>query len=421
MTVNPRAANLADDFVDTAAERSLIAAVARQASLYWELIDRLPEGAFAAEASAWAALTAAVQDEKPWPVPDGWVPATSPRETADQLADLWRRRQIAGLLQDVAGPLNDPGKPATETLALLEEELTRVQAAVRDARVGQAVPIPDLFAGLLDQLEKRRQAMKDGAAAVGVATGIAKLDKLLGGLQTGLHLLAASPGKGKTSLALQLAAEAARAGEPALFVTFEEAPERLALKVVCQQAGLVAKIYAEGYGDPQDVEAAMREHGPTLALLHVLEGTGNLTAGEVKARALAMMARHGVGRCLVVIDYLQRWAGGRREYTEFRHVVGGLVSELRELALRLDSPILVISSQNRPGQDGASLTSFKESGDLEYSCDSAMFLVDAPERSAVPPARAVDLKIQKNRYGDIGKVALIFRADLGVMREEGHT
>ncbi len=256
---------------------------------------------------------------------------------------------------------------------------------------------------------------------MGVATGIVKLDKLLGGLQPGLHLLAASPGKGKTSLGLQFAAEAAKAGEPALFVTFEEAPERLALKVVCQQARLVSKTYAEGYGDPQDVEAAMREHGPALARLHVLEGTGRLTVGQVKARALAIMARHDAGRCLVVLDYLQRWAGGRREYTEFRHVVSGLVSELRELALRLDSPVLCISSQNRPGQDGANLTSFKESGDLEYSADTAMFLVDAPERTAVSPARAVDLKIQKNRYGDTGKVALIFRADLGVMHEEAHT
>ena len=420
MTINPQAANLADDFVDVDVERGVIAAVAREAPLFFELIDRLPEGAFAAESSAWAALASAMQDGKPWAVPDGWTPASNPHEAADQLADLWRRRQVADL-QRAVGEALFAGRPVADIIGLVEDELARVQAAVRDARVGRAIPLPDLFADLLQMLEERRKAMKDGAAAVGVATGIGKLDKLLGGLQPGLHLLAAAPGKGKTALALQIAGQAAKAGEPVLFVTFEESPERLALKVICQQAGLVAKNYAEGYANPLDVETAMREHGPALARLHILEGTADLTVSQVKARALALMARHAGGRCLVVIDYLQRWAGGRREYTEFRHVVSGLVSELRELALRLDSPVLVISSQNRPGQDGANLTSLKESGDLEYSADTVMFLVDASEQSEVSPARAVDLVIQKNRYGDIGRVALVFRADLGVMREPAIT
>ena len=64
------------------------------------------------------------------------------------------------------------------------------------------------------------------------------------------------------------------------------------------------------------------------------------------------------------------------------------------------------------------LDSLKESGDLEYAADAVLFLIEALERQVLPPARAVDLVVAKNRQGDIGKIALIFRPDLGTLREE---
>ncbi len=65
----------------------------------------------------------------------------------------------------------------------------------------------------------------------------------------------------------------------------------------------------------------------------------------------------------------------------------------------------------------AALDSLKESGDLEYTADAVLFLTQAKESQATPPARAVDLTLAKNRNGDIGKVELIFRPDIGDFRE----
>ena len=47
-----------------------------------------------------------------------------------------------------------------------------------------------------------------------------------------------------------------------------------------------------------------------------------------------------------------------------------------------------------------------------------VFLTEAQDHMATPPARAVELTVAKNRHGDTGKVGLIFRPDLGMMREE---
>jgi len=102
-------------------------------------------------------------------------------------------------------------------------------------------------------------------------------------------------------------------------------------------------------------------------------------------------------------------------------MLGGL---LRELALGLHSPVLALASQNRSagnygnGKGSAALDSLKESGDLEYAADVVLFLTEAQERGATPLARAVELTVAKNRHGDTGKLSLIFRPDLGTMREE---
>jgi replicative DNA helicase len=102
-------------------------------------------------------------------------------------------------------------------------------------------------------------------------------------------------------------------------------------------------------------------------------------------------------------------------------MLGGL---LRELVLSLHSPVLALASQNRSagnygnGKGSAALDSLKESGDLEYAADVVVFLTEAQDHMATPPARAVELTVAKNRHGDTGKVGLIFRPDLGTMREE---
>jgi len=413
----PEKFTLASEFTNLDLERALLAAIATRPETYWEVLDLLPPEALTETRQTFEELAAAVEREKPLPAVEG-EPAQDPGAVARELAGLYQKRLLADLAQTFLEELRGDA-PASELITGLGDRLARVQRAVRELRAGQVVALPDLLPEVIADVEARRQAVREqGTAAVGLPTGISRLDKLLGGLQPGLHLLAAEPGQGKTTFALQVASHVARVGYPVLFVSFEESLPRLTLKVICAQAGLETKKFADGYGDPTELERAAGAYGPKLAALYFVEGVARLTVSQTKAKALQVMSRQKVDKCLVVVDYLQRWAAGKREFSEFRHVVSGLVSELRELALRLDSPILVISSQNRPGQGSASLVSLKESGDLEYSADTALFLVEAQKRAATPPARAVDLVLEKNRYGDKGRVELIFKPDVGVFREE---
>ena len=317
--------------------------------------------------------------------------------------------------------------PRQTFVTLLEEETLRVQAALRSTDAGRLQWASTLLPQVLADADARRlQRETTGSAVLGVPTGLAHLDHLLGGFTEGLYLLAGAPGMGKTTLALQLAA-AATADVPVVVVTFEHASANLTLKLLCTRAGINPRDVQRGYADLTKLRAAAEAWQPVAQRLAVVEGSSQLTVAQVRAQARRAMRQHQSERCLVVVDYLQLWAKvaedlrGNFSVRERVDMLGGL---LRELALRLHSPVLALASQNRSagnygnGKGSAALDSLKESGDLEYAADVVLFLTEAQERCATPPARAVELTVAKNRQGDTGKLSLIFRPDLGTMREE---
>ncbi len=414
----PQKFSFADQFLNPDLEWALLTAMVANPDVYWQTIDLLSPGVLTVGQAAYDSIAAAIEAEKPIPPFDNLKevsPAPDPSLAARELADLYRKRLLAQLAQSFTEKLRGEVS-ADDLISQTESELTRIQAVIKEMRSGQAMSVADLLPEVLKEIASRQEAVKKtGTVAVGLLTGIKRLDTLLGGLQEGVHILGAEPGMGKTAIALQIAGRVAERCT-ALFVSFEEATTRLALKSVCQQASLEMKKFNDGYGDIEKLRFAVQQFSLGLRPLYLIEGTSRLTVAQLKAKSLQAMTRHKADQCLIVIDYLQRWAASRGTFNDFRHVVGSLISELRELANRLHIPILVISSQNRSGQGTGDLTSFKESGDLEYSADSALLLVKG-EGNPISPARAVVLKIAKNRFGDTGYIPLIFRPDIGVFRE----
>lgn len=418
--------NLSDDFVDDDLERATLAAIAQAPTLYWELLDTLPAGAFVAEPETWEAVAAAIEAEERASVPDGWKPASDPQASAQRLADLFQRRLLAEAQERLAQALHDPDVPASELATMLETEAASVQAAIRETASGRLTWASDLLDDVLRAAEERaRQLRETGNPVPGLPTGIPRLDNRIGGLQEGLSLLAGAPGVGKTTLALQTAGHVSRFA-PVVYVTFENSPLNLATKAICAHGGVNPLDVARGTADLQKLHAGAASWREIAGRIALIEGTAALTVAQIRATALRAMNRHKSDRCLIIVDYLQLMAKASAELrgmATVRERVETLGAMLRELSTRLRSPVLSLASQNRAegkysaDKGSAELGSLKESGDLEYGADLVLFLTPAQGRQAVAPARAVDLTIAKNRNGDTGRVELIFRPDVGTLRE----
>jgi replicative DNA helicase len=422
--------HLTDEFSDPVAEQAILASLTHSPGLYWELLDLLTSEAFTTEADTWQALALALETDQPYSVSADWLPAPDPHATAQRLVDLHRRRLLAAAQERLAQALFDETTSALDIVALLEEETLRVQAALRVSTAGHLQWADALLPQVLaDAASRRRQREETGSAVLGVTTGLTQLDNILGGLSEGLYLLAGPPGMGKTTLALQLAAAATR-HVPVVVVTFEHAPTNLTLKLLCARAGVNLRDVQRGYADLAKLQVAAEACAPVAQRLAVVEGSSQLIVAQVCAQVRRALRQHQTERCLVVVDYLQLWAKvaedlrGNFSVRERVDMLGGL---LRELALSLHSPVLALASQNRSagnygnGKGSAALDSLKESGDLEYAADVVLFLTEAQECTATPPARAVELTVAKNRHGETGRVGLIFRPDLGTMREEAQS
>lgn len=283
-----------------------------------------------------------------------------------------------------------------------------------------ALPFNAFQQAALALVGKAYRARQTGGLA-GLPTGLAPLDDCLGGLQTGLHILAAEPGAGKTALALQIARTVAASGVPAVYASFDESPVRLALKALAATAQVNFSELANGSTSEEKAGLIWQQHAAALAALSFVPADAKLTPHDLAQQMRGQMELHQRQTGLLVVDYLQPWAGAMAAAArvEIRAAVGDMALALRKIALDLDIPVLVISAQNRSGQGSTSMTSLRESSDLEYGADSIMLLADsdALHGSGIYGRK---LFLAKNRYGRSGhEIKIAFDGRTQTMRESG--
>jgi replicative DNA helicase len=410
-----RSFTLADDFADQQAEQTLLAALLSQPALLRQYGQSITPDLFVFEQNA---ALEVLEGRLPSAV-TSWQPASDPEACIAVLQDLHTRRLLANLQEQLAQLLYNPSQPVSGASALIEQWLSkRIGNTAPSQLAKSAVELVDSVLGEMVARNARRVA--DGNAVMGVKSGLPKLDALLNGFCPGLHVLGGAPGAGKTTLALQMAVHAASTGCPVLYLSYENTPANLLLKAVCAEALSIPLDAERGYGDPVKLRAAADRLKPSFERLAIVEGTLRLSAGSLRGLASGHFAGR---RGLIVVDYLQR-AAHQHSYDQLRQSVSRLAAEMREISSALDSPVLALASQNRSGGDygrgggSAQLDSLKESGDLEYSADSVTFLRADKRRTLSEPVRAIELAVVKNRFGPLGAIPLVYRADVGVLRED---
>ncbi len=302
---------------------------------------------------------------------------------ADELRALWEHTSMAN------GYAHEPGADLCEVAELADRLLT------------------DHY--------QRRQASERHGGVVGVRSGLNHLDEVLNGLEAGkLYMMAAMPGAGKTTLALQMAATVAQNGEPALYISLENDAADLARKVACRLGGVSYAAALKGKVDPTAWQTAVSKLSLLGGRLYMV--TPRTIMPELGEMIKDVKKRAGAAPSLVVVDYLQAYvkrSARGADPADVRERLDRLTPELRLMGEVYGCAVLAISSQNRAGYASGGMAAMKESGDIEYGADVTLSL-SRPEKPPMtaPGLTALELRVDKNRHGMTGQpIKLVLNGD----------
>jgi replicative DNA helicase len=269
---------------------------------------------------------------------------------------------------------------------------------------------------LAESFERLEEFVKKGSHLRGVPTGFTDLDNRLAGMQdSNLLILAARPGIGKTTLALNIALSVAtKAKMPVGFFSLEMSKEELVDRLLVGQADIDAWRLKTGRlsdGDYKKLTEAMGELSEAPIYIDDTPGASILEM-RTKARKLKMEK----DLKLLVVDYLQLANPGR--YFDSRVNEVSFVSQgLKNLARELRIPVLAMSQLSRAveqrGTRKPQLADLRESGAIEQDADVVMFLYNEEDNEDLldQNKKMIKLFIAKHRNGPTGEIDLMFRGD----------
>ncbi|MCS7001692.1 MAG: replicative DNA helicase [Dehalococcoidia bacterium] len=260
-----------------------------------------------------------------------------------------------------------------------------------------------------------------------IPTGFLDLDRLLGGLKrSDLILLAARPGLGKSSLALNIAYHAA--AHPAVRATvaifsLEMATDQLVQRMLASHVGIeTSRLRLDLMNDDeqQRLMAAMSE----LADLNIyLDDTPMVRVSEIRSKARRLHARQPID--LIIVDYLQLIQGNKSGRGGENRVqeLGDVSRSLKILARELNVPVLAVAQLSRAVETRSPhipvLSDLRESGSLEQDADVVLFIYREDvyysekewERKFPTkpyPKGIADIIVAKHRNGPTGQISLLF-------------
>ena len=338
--------------------------------------------------------------------------------TAANVLEYVRLVKDKALLRDLASAAADITAMVQEGTGAAGDVLERAEQkiyAVRQGRNAQnMVTIGVVLQEVMDRLAEL--TANGGKTLPGLSTGFSGVDAILGGLnKSDLVLLAARPGMGKTSMALNMALNAAKSsGKTVAIFSLEMSREQLVTRLISGE-GLVENNRLRT-GDLRESDwQRIAEAATTLSRTDIrIDDNPTLTVADINAKCRRL---DNLG--LVVIDYLQLMTGsGGQSYKgeNRQQAVSDMSRMLKIMAKELNVPVICLSQLSRANEKREDkrpmLSDLRESGSIEQDADIVMFLYREDYYNENSDKRnIVECDVKKNRHGRTDKVQLRWMPD----------
>ena len=236
-------------------------------------------------------------------------------------------------------------------------------------------------------------------------TGIYDLDSMICGLhKQELTIIGARPGVGKTTLALQIAEKIAKNDKNVLFVSLEMSDNQLIQKMIARTGNV--KSYRMRMGTIEDEDWTKISNA--IGKLSDLKFNTNSKIRTIQKLELEARKLKNRGKLdLLIIDYIQLLKS-KDKFNSREQEVADISRRLKLMSLELDIPVVALCQLNRNASNNEpGLSDLRESGSLEQDADNVIFLHQENNENNI-----VTLKVAKQRAGETGKIAVMFKKDI---------
>ena len=327
-------------------------------------------------------------------------------EYIEILKDKTLLRRVA----EAAGDLTALIQQGTDTGQDILEAAEQRIYAIRQGRAARGLtPISEV---ILDVYTRLEELAASDSAIPGLSTGLRDLDRAISGLnKSDLILLAARPGMGKTSMALNILLDAGKkSGKKVAFFSLEMSREQLALRLISSECFVDNKKLVTGKLTDEDWESVAAAADSLNRSTILIDDDSSVTVADILAKC-----RRVEDLGLIIIDYLQlmQSAGGKsgNRGENRQQIVSDISRSLKIMAKDLNVPVLCLSQLSRANESRQDkrpmLSDLRESGAIEQDADIVLFLYREGYYNAdTENPNLAECIIAKNRHGETGKVDL---------------
>jgi len=374
------------------------------------------------------------------------------RDFATQVYDLALLRALIGVGRDMVEKAVDTSESVDPKSQIEEAEVALYRVAEEGGEQTGVKTFAQATALALDMAEK---ALNSGGHVSGITTGLESLNAKIGGLHpSDLLILAGRPGMGKSSLATNIAYNAARrlvrdmedgiepaksVGAAVAIFNLEMSSDQLATRILAEQSGISSENLRMGRISQQEFRNLARAAADLQNLPLYIDDTPALTIAALRTRARRLKRQRGIG--LIIVDYLQLLQGGGKGGDANRvQEISEISRGLKQLAKELHVPVVALSQLSRAVEQREDkrpqLSDLRESGSIEQDADMVLFIYREDyylqAREPKRPGEGDDAKaiadhdewmrsmervfglaeviIAKQRHGATGKVKLKFES-----------
>jgi replicative DNA helicase len=330
---------------------------------------------------------------------------------AEHYAEIVQKKYIMRQLIEASEHISLLGYEEAEDLStLLDEAEKRIYEVTQSTTSNKFVEIKDVLPEALERWERLQNSNHE---LRGVPTGFRDLDNYLSGLQNSdLIILAARPSMGKTSLALDIARQAAvKHNIPVAIFSLEMSTQQLVDRMVSAQSRVDAWKLRTGKGWANEEFDRIRDALDPIAKAPIYidsKSDNNI----LKMRGVVRRLKNDKGVGLVIVDYLQLMSPVHsRGNDNVVQQITEISRSLKQLAREFDVPVLALSQLSRAVESRGGkpkLSDLRDSGAIEQDADVVMFIHRENNDEGGGRKQQAEILIEKHRNGPTGRVELFF-------------